>query len=42
MIAVAQPQDEALVKRFGAERLVPSGAAAIRGLYDAAAGALMG
>ena len=42
VIAVAAPQDEALVMRFGAEKVVPRGAAAIRGLRDAAAGGVDG
>ena len=42
VIAVAAPQDEALVKRFGAERVVPRGELAIRGLYDAAPGGVDG
>ena len=42
VIAVAAPQDEALVKRLGAEKIVPRGDAAIRGLYDAASGGVDG
>ena len=42
MIAVARPQDEALVRRFGAQTFVPSGEAAIRGVYDAALGGVDG
>jgi len=42
VIAVAGPQDEALVKRFGAETLVSSGDAAVRGLHDAAPGGVDG
>ena len=42
VIAVAAPQDEALVKRFGAETVVPRGAGAIRGLHDAAPGGVDG
>jgi len=42
VIAVARPQDEALVKRFGAKTFVPSGDGAIRGLYDAAPGGVDG
>lgn len=42
VIAVARPQDEGVVKRFGAETFVPSGDAAIRGLYDAARGGVDG
>jgi NADPH:quinone reductase-like Zn-dependent oxidoreductase len=42
VIAVARPQDEALVKRFGAKTFIPSGDAAIRGLYDAAPGGVDG
>jgi NADPH:quinone reductase-like Zn-dependent oxidoreductase len=42
VIAVARPEDEALMKRFGAERVVPRGDAAIRGLHDAAPGGVDG
>src|SRR6266403_3707361 len=42
VIAVARPQDEALVKRFGAKTFIPSGDAAVRGLYDAAPGGVDG
>jgi NADPH:quinone reductase-like Zn-dependent oxidoreductase len=42
VIAVARPQDEALVKRFGAETFVPSGDGAIRAVYDAARGGVDG
>ena len=42
VIAVARPQDEAVVRRFGAETFVPSGDAAIRGLRDAAPGGVDG
>ena len=42
VIAVAGPQDEALVKRLGAEMVVPRGDAAIRGLRDAAGGGVDG
>ena len=42
VIAVARPQDEAVVKRFGAERFVPSGEAAVRGLRDATGGGVDG
>jgi NADPH:quinone reductase-like Zn-dependent oxidoreductase len=42
VIAVARPQDEALVKRFGAKVFVPSGDSAIRGVYDAAPGGVDG
>jgi len=42
VIAVARPQDEALVKRFGAKAFVPSGDGAIRALYDAAPGGVDG
>jgi len=42
VIAVARPQDEALVKRFGAETVVPRGDAAVRGLHDAAPGGVDG
>jgi len=42
VIAVARPQDEALVKRFGAKTFVPSGDAAIRGVRDAAPGGVDG
>jgi NADPH:quinone reductase-like Zn-dependent oxidoreductase len=42
VIAVARPQDEALVKRFGAETFVPSGPAAIGDLRDASGGGVDG
>src|SRR5215472_17370774 len=42
VIAVASPQDEALVKRFGAKAFVPSGDGAIRAVYDAAPGGVDG
>jgi NADPH:quinone reductase len=42
VIAVARSQDEALVKRFGAETFIPSGDTAIRRLYDAAPGGVDG
>ena len=42
VIAVAGPQDEALVKRLGAETVVPRGDAAVRGLHDAAPGGVDG
>src|SRR2546425_5491702 len=42
VIAVAGPQDEALVKRLGAEKVVPRGGTAIRALRDAASGGLDG
>ncbi len=42
VIAVAAPQDEALVRRFGATAVVPRGDAAIRGLRDAAPGGVDG
>ena len=42
VIAVAGPQDEALAKRLGAEKVVPRGEAAIRGLRDAASGGVDG
>jgi NADPH:quinone reductase-like Zn-dependent oxidoreductase len=42
VIAVAAPQDEALVKGFGAEKVVPRGDAAIRGLRDAVPGGVDG
>src|SRR5207247_8243979 len=42
VIAVARPQDEALVRRFGAETFVPSGEAAIRRVYVAAPGGVGG
>ena len=42
VIAVARPEDEALVKRFGAETVVPRGDAAVRGLHDAAPGGVDG
>ena len=42
VIAVAAPQDEALVKKLGAEKVVPRGDTAIRGLHDAAPGGVDG
>jgi NADPH2:quinone reductase len=42
VIAVARPQDEALVKRLGVDTFVPSGDAAIRALHDAAPGGVDG
>ena len=42
VIAVARPRDEVLVRRFGAEKFVPSGETAIRGVYDAAPGGVDG
>ena len=42
VIAVARPQDEALVKRLGAKTFIPSGDAAIRAVYDAAPGGVDG
>jgi len=42
VIAVARPQDEALVRRFGAETFVPSGDTALRRVYDAAPGGVDG
>jgi NADPH:quinone reductase-like Zn-dependent oxidoreductase len=42
VIAVAAPTDEALVRRLGAERVVPRGEGAIRGLYEAASGGVDG
>jgi NADPH:quinone reductase len=42
VIAVASPQDEALVKGFGAEKVVPRGDAAIRSLRDAVPGGVDG
>ncbi len=42
VIAVAGPQDEALVKRLGAQTVVPRGDAAVRGLHDAAPGGVDG
>ena len=42
VIAVAAPQDEALVKGFGAEKLVPRGDTAIRALREAAPGGVDG
>ena len=42
VIAVAAAQDEALVKRFGAETVVPRGDAAMRGLHDAVPGGVDG
>jgi NADPH:quinone reductase len=42
VIAVARPQDEAVVKRFGAKTFIPAGDAAIRAVYDAAPGGVDG
>ncbi|HMH51972.1 MAG TPA: NADP-dependent oxidoreductase [Candidatus Acidoferrum sp.] len=42
VIAVAGSQDEALVKKLGAEKVVPRGDAAIRALRDAASGGVDG
>jgi NADPH:quinone reductase len=42
VIAVARPHDEALVTRLGAKTFIPSGAAAIRAVYDAAPGGVDG
>src|SRR5262249_56332191 len=42
VIAVAGSADAALVKSFGAQTVVPRGAAAIRGLHDAAPGGVDG
>jgi NADPH:quinone reductase-like Zn-dependent oxidoreductase len=42
VIAVAGPQDDALVRRLGAERVVPRGESAVRGLHDAAPGGVDG
>ena len=42
VIAVGRPQDEAVVKRFGAETFVPSGDGAIGALRDAARGGVDG
>jgi NADPH:quinone reductase-like Zn-dependent oxidoreductase len=42
VIAVARPQDEALVRRLGAQTFVPSGDGAIRAVYDAAPGGVDG
>jgi NADPH2:quinone reductase len=42
VIAVAAPQDEALVKGLGAEKVVPRGDAAIQGLRDAVPGGVDG
>jgi NADPH:quinone reductase-like Zn-dependent oxidoreductase len=42
VIAVAGPRDEALVRRFGAESVVPRGDGAIRGLRDAVPGGVDG
>src|SRR3989441_3681123 len=42
VIAVARPQDEALVKRLGAKTFIPSGDTAIRAVYDAAPGGVDG
>jgi NADPH:quinone reductase-like Zn-dependent oxidoreductase len=42
VIAVGRSQDEAVVKRFGAETFLPSGEGAIRALRDAARGGVDG
>lgn len=42
VIAVARPQDEALVRRFGAHVFVPSGEGAMRAVHDAAPGGVDG
>src|SRR3989454_4295171 len=42
VIAVARPQDEALVKRFGADTFIPSGDTAMRRVHDAAPGGVDG
>jgi len=42
VIAVAAPQDEALVRRFGAAAVVPRGDGAIRALRDAVSGGVDG
>jgi len=42
VIAVVAPSDEALVRRFGADTLVPRGDGAIRGLHAAAPGGVDG
>jgi len=42
VIAVARPQDEALVKRFGASTFIPSGEDAVRRVYGAAPGGVDG
>jgi NADPH:quinone reductase len=42
VIAVARPEDEALVKRLGAKTFVPSGNTAIPGIFDAAPGGVDG
>jgi len=42
VIAVARPQDEAVVKRFGATTFVPSGDAAMRAVRDATNGGVDG
>ena len=42
VIAVARPQDEALVRRFGAETFVPSGPGAIGAVHHAAPGGVDG
>ncbi len=42
VIAVGRPQDEKLVKSFGADTFVPSGDAAMRAVYNAASGGVDG
>src|SRR5262245_1969588 len=42
VIAVARPEDEALVKGFGADTFVPSGEGAMRAMHDAARGGVDG
>src|SRR5512134_434229 len=42
VIAVARPQDEALVKRFGAATFIPSGESAMRAVHDVAHGGVDG
>jgi NADPH:quinone reductase-like Zn-dependent oxidoreductase len=42
VIAVARPQDEALVRRLGAKTFIASGDGAIRAMYDAAPGGVDG
>jgi NADPH:quinone reductase-like Zn-dependent oxidoreductase len=42
VIAVAAPQDEAVVRRFGAEKVVPRGDTAMRALRDAVPGGVDG
>ena len=42
VIAVARPQDEAVVRRFGATTFIPSGESAMRQVHDAAPGGVDG